>query len=219
MTSRDVRGWKSGSSSSRLPSKKRLLNPGPRPARACWDIWRIHGKGIIEHYLTSNRGELLSFMAAADLLQHHVVQIELLQWPGQGLEGIRTYPADRIPRQPQVSEVSQFAQGVRGHLFQFVCSQVECVEVSGPIQCPGGHVTDGVSCEVERSEALRTRQRVGFQPGDGVVLQVKSQQTGHQLEGLFGECGKAIFLQVKVCQCREACGEERTFLWGFCSKS
>ena len=41
MTSKDVRGWRSGTSSSWFPSRKRLLNPGPRPVREVWDIWRV----------------------------------------------------------------------------------------------------------------------------------------------------------------------------------
>lgn len=39
MTSKEVKGWRSGTSSSWFPSRKRLLNPGPRPARECCDIW------------------------------------------------------------------------------------------------------------------------------------------------------------------------------------
>lgn len=38
MTSREVSGWKSGTSSSWLPSRKRLLKLGPTPAREFSDI-------------------------------------------------------------------------------------------------------------------------------------------------------------------------------------
>uniref|UniRef100_A0A3P8TV35 L3MBTL histone methyl-lysine binding protein 2 n=1 Tax=Amphiprion percula TaxID=161767 RepID=A0A3P8TV35_AMPPE len=82
MTSREVSGWRSGTSSSWLPSRNRLLSPGPSPAREFCDIW--WKRECIRNSVCKARSRLLTkmcvqFTLATHFLQSHVIQIELLQ--------------------------------------------------------------------------------------------------------------------------------------------
>lgn len=202
MTSKAVSGWKSGTSSSWLPSKKRLLNPGPSPARALCDICsKSNHIGLKKSTLRMKT--CVECTKPAHLLQSHVIEVQLFKWPPQRFESIRSDPTNWISGQPEVSEVPCLAQCLSGHLPELISSQVNRVQVTCLVKSPGRHMLNGIPGEIESSQTLSPRHDTWLQFGDGVVLQMKCEQTGYQFEDTFGEAGKAVLFQMEVSQLRE----------------